>query len=295
MPVRMLVTGATGMVGSELVRRFTSVGLKVRASVHGSEPKPQLFNSDLVEAVPFDFTDKSSVENALEGISEVFLMTPEVPEQAEYVRIFLEQAQKSRVNHVLLMSFLGTDRVPMIRTARWHHESELYLSESGIPYTVIRPNLFMQNFITRYQPSGGLVYLPVGKGKISYVDTRDVAFMAAEIMVTSQQHLSKIYRATGTQSLSLKQACTIISEVIGSHVQFADISEETARHILESSGMAAWQVESTIELYALQRNGLLEEINSDFESVTGAAQTSFIDFVRDYAETLRVLVEHEEE
>ncbi|MFP4014658.1 MAG: SDR family oxidoreductase [Chitinispirillaceae bacterium] len=295
MPVRILVTGATGVVGTELVRRFAAVGVGVRAAIRGQARNEKLFGQEVVQTVPFDFTDKTLVDNALDGIREVFLLTPEVPEMAEYVRIFLEQAREKQVSHIVLMSFLGADRVPMIRLSRWHHEAELYVMESGIPYTIVRPNLFMQNFITRTQPSGGLIYLPLGKGKVSYVDARDVAVASAEILVTAHQHASKVYRLTGPQSLSIHQVTQIISEVTRTHVEFADISEETARHVLESSGMPAWHVDANMELYALERAGLLEEVSADYQLLTGTMQSGFLDFARDHANVLRDLVEHEEE
>ncbi|MFP4163593.1 MAG: SDR family oxidoreductase [Chitinispirillaceae bacterium] len=295
MPAHILVTGATGKVGTELVRRFAAVGVSVRAAVHGKQSDEALFSLKAVETVPFDFTDKTLINNALEGIKEVFLLTPEVPEQAEYARIFMEQAKQKQVSHVVHMSFLGADRVPMIRLSRWHNEAELYVRESGIPFTIIRPNLFMQNFISRTQPSGGLIYLPLGKGKVSYIDARDVAVASAEILVTAHQHAGKVYRLTGAQSLSIHQVTEMISEVIGSQVEFADISEETARHVLESSGMPAWHVEANMELFALERAGLLEEVSPDYQLVTGTLQSSFVDFARDYAGMLKDLVEHEEE
>jgi len=290
MTARILITGAASVLGAEAVRRFVSARIPVRAARHGVFTDER-HSTGLVENVPFDFTDKELVSRALNNINHVFLLLPLTSEMGEYARIFINQAALSGVSHIVQVSFLSVDKIPMIKIARWHHEAEEYLTESGISYTILRPNIFMQQFTSLFSPSGGLIYLPFGKGAVSYVDARDVALCAQEIIMNAEAHAGRTYRITGAQKYSLHKAASLITEVIGSHVMYADVSEETSRDIMGSLGIPHWKADAFLELYALVRNGLLDEINTGYEEITGTVPSLFLDFVRDYADVLRGLVE----
>ncbi|MCL2689585.1 MAG: NAD(P)H-binding protein [Chitinispirillia bacterium] len=290
MAARILITGAASVLGAEAVRRFAGARVPVRAASHGVFVDERL-SSPLVENVPFDFTDKELVSNALKNIDRVFLLLPLTSEMGEYARIFINQAAISGVSHIVHVSFLSVEKIPMIKIARWHHEAEDYLTESGISYTILRPNIFMQQFTSLFSPSGGLIYLPFGKGAVSYVDARDAALCAQEILMNAQAHAGRIYRITGSQKWNLHKAASLITEVIGSHVMYADVSEETSRDIMLSLGIPAWKADALLELYALIRNGLLDDISRDYEEITDTVPSLFLDFLRDYADVLRGLVE----
>jgi len=289
MKARILITGAASVLGAEAVRRFVSARVPVRAARHGVLTDER-HSGGLVESVPFDFTDKELVNNALKNINQVFLLLPQTSEMGEYARIFINQAAISGVSHIVLVSFLSVDKIPMIKIARWHHEAEEYLTESGIAYTILRPNIFMQQFTSLFSPSGGLIYLPFGKGAVSYIDARDAALCAREILMNTEAHAGRIYRITGAQKWNLHKAASLITEVIGSHIIYADVSEETSRDIMGSMGIPSWKADALLELYALVRNGLLDEVSPDYEEITGSAPSPFLDFVRDYADVLRGLV-----
>jgi len=291
MAARILITGAAGVLGAEAVRRFASVNVPVRAARHGFLTDERRYSTGLVENVPFDFTDKELVSRALKNIDRVLLLLPLTSEMGEYARIFINQAVMSGVSHIVQISFLSVDKIPMIKIARWHHEAEEYLTESGIPYTILRSNVFMQQFTSLFSPSGGLIYLPFGKGAASYVDARDAALCAQEILMNPSPYGGRICRITGAQKLSLHKAASVITEVIGSHVMYADVSEETSKDIMSSLGIPNWKADAFLELYALIRNGLLDEVSNDYENITGTVQSTFLDFVRDYADVLRGLVE----
>ncbi|MDG5814333.1 NAD(P)H-binding protein [Chitinispirillales bacterium ANBcel5] len=291
----ILITGATGVAGLEVIRRFGAMGIKVRAAIHRQKGALERLYPGIIEPVRFDFADQKLVDTALEGIKTVLLITPAVPEQAEYVRIFLERARLSGVSHIVRLSMFGTDKVPLIKYMLWHHEAEQIVKESGLDFTILRPNMFMQNFLTRMQPTGGLIYLPLGKGAVSYFDAKDFAAAAYDILLAPRAHKGNIYTFTGSQGLSMFQTTSLISEVIGTHVEYADISEETARHVLEGSAINGLLIDATIEHYAFQRVGLASEVTHDYERVTGNAAGLFVDFVRDNADLFRELVEHEEE
>ncbi|MDR2729080.1 MAG: NmrA family NAD(P)-binding protein [Chitinispirillales bacterium] len=226
MAARILITGAASVLGAEVVRRFVSAKVPVRAARHGVLTDENL-SSEFVESVPFDFTDKELVSRALKDINHVFLLLPLSSEMGEYARIFINQAALSGISHIALVSFLAVEKIPMIKMARWHHEAEEYLTESGIPYTILRPNIFMQQFTSLFSPGGGLIYLPFGRGAVSYVDARDAALCSHEILMNVSPHAGRVYRITGAQKCTLQKAAALITEVIGSHVVYADVCEET--------------------------------------------------------------------
>ncbi len=296
MTARILITGATGMVGKEVLRKFAAVGVAVRAAVHKSDHFSTEFHaSRTIEPVSFDFTDQQMIDNALKDVDMVLMITPSVSDLSEYVRIFLHRAKHSHISHIVKISNFGTGMAPMIKLSGWHHEAELLLQESGINHTIVRVNSLMQYFFSCMQPMGGLLDLPLGRGAVSFIDARDVAVALLEIFTCSLKHSNKVYNLTGPQMVSLFKATSIISEVIGQHVEYVDISEETARHVMESTGMPAWRIDLYLELYAFYRAGLASNVTDHYQHITGAAPKTLADFAKDHEKTLRAIVEHEEQ
>ncbi|KMQ50935.1 hypothetical protein CHISP_2077 [Chitinispirillum alkaliphilum] len=295
MSARILVTGATGYLGKEVLRRYSLMGVEVRAAVHRTDHAVKELRSEMIETVPLDFTDKSLVENALEGVEIIVLITPAVSELSEYVRIMLDVAKSSSVSHVIKISPTSVKKVPMIKLSKWHREAEMLLEESGIDYTIVRHNCLMQYFFSCMQPTGGLIYLPLGKENVSFIDARDVAVAISEISMSLGNHRKRAYNLTGPQALSMFKATSIITEVISQHVEYADISEETTKHVMDGMGIPSWLSDLYLELYAFYRAGLACDVSEDFELITGGSSTTFLDFARDHADLFRNIVEHEEE
>jgi len=145
MPSRTLVTGATGTVGSFLVRELSKRGEPTRAAVH-TEAKAGRIAEANIEIFEMDFADKASVDAALKGIEKVYLLTPFSPGQVEMAGFFIDRAVEAGVRYIVRQSAAGAE-TEAITLLRGHRMAEARVEESGIPYTHLRPNSFMQNFV----------------------------------------------------------------------------------------------------------------------------------------------------
>ena len=157
----ILVTGATGTVGSEVVKQLLSKGLKVRAAVH-SRPAPKG-----AESVQLDLNSAESVRAAMKGVEKLFLLTPMSDRATEQVRNALKSAKDAGVTHVVRLSAAGADEKSPNILLKWHGESEELVKKSGIAYTILRPGVFMQNFANFMGGTikQGAIYAAAGEGR----------------------------------------------------------------------------------------------------------------------------------
>src|SRR6266571_2588833 len=207
----VLVTGATGTIGRDLVKILSENGVLVRAGVRDQAKARKQFGADIALAT-FDFEDTSSFPGALEGVEKVFLLPPLMSNQVEVANAFVDAAKRGGVRHSVKLSAIGADASPPYTFGKWHAANEEHIRESGLAFTFLRPNSFMQNFITYFPPRNGAIYLPWGTGTASFVDTRNIASVAAEVL-TSDGHEEKIYTLTGPAALGIAEVAPILSEV----------------------------------------------------------------------------------
>ena len=280
---KILVTGATGNVGGELVKQLVTYNVPFRAMVRHPKDVEALAQQG-VEAVVADFNDEQSVAAALEGIDRAFLLTPSSEEAETQQKTFVELAARAGVKHIVKQSQWAADADSPVRFLRYHAAVEEKIQESGLAYTFLRPNLFMQGLLgfrdTIVQQDK--FFAAVGEAKISAVDTRDIAAVAAAVL-TGEGHTGKIYNLTGPQALSHAEMAEELSAALGRPIQFVDVSPEAMHDTLLQVGFPAWQAEGLIEDYAHYARGEAAEVTHDIEKATGQAPHSFDVFARDYA------------
>jgi uncharacterized protein YbjT (DUF2867 family) len=299
----ILVTGATGTVGSEVVKRLTSPssslssGSRVRAAVHSKDKADKLRNENkTIEIVDVDYNKPETIVDALNGMDKLFLLTLPTPNMSEFALSLIKEAKKNDVKHIVKLSVLDADAEPGIMIGRVHREEEKIIEESGIPYTFLRAGAFMQNFINYFGETirtQNAIYHPAGDGKVSFVDVRDIAAVATEILLAKnneikskqqqQQHEHKKYGITGNEALSYSQAAEILSNVLGRRISYVNITEEDARKAMKKMGMEVWLVDALLELYSLIRSGNASQTTTVVEQITGRKPISLEQFVRDYA------------
>ena len=144
----------------------------------------------------------------------------------------------------------------------------------------------MQNFVTHFSPRNGSIYLPWGNGTASFVDTRDIASVAAEVL-TSDGHEGKIYTLTGPAALGIADVARILSEAAGRELKYVDVPEDAARDGMLQAGLPQWQVEPIMELHAINKQSRWSAVTSDIENVTSTPATDFAEFARDHADRFR--------
>jgi len=280
----VLVTGVTGTIGRDIAKRLSEGGVSVRAGVRDqAKAKKELPD---IALVPFDFENEKMFSAALEGVEKVFLLPPLLPNQLELMNRFVDAAKRAGVGHIVKLSAIGIDDETQPTAIKWHGASERHIRESGVAFTFLRPNSFMQNFITYFPPRNGAIYLPWGNGTASFVDTRDIANVAAKAL-TSDGHGGRIYTLTGPATLGIAEVALILSEVAGREFKYVDVPEAAARDGMLQAGVPPWQVELVLELHAINKQNRWSAVTSDVEKVTGTPPTDFAQFARDHADKFR--------
>ena len=281
----ILVTGATGNNGTEIVKRLAMARVQVRAMVRNRE-RASAIALPRVEVVEGDFDRPATLLSALAGVERAFLLTNS-SERAQSQQIaFIDAARQSGVAHIVKLSQFGAEAHSPVRFLRYHAAVEAALQASGIAYTLLRPNLFMQgllNFRSTIATQNAF-YAAAGEAKVSAVDVRDIAEVAVAAL-TESGHEGKLYELTGPQALTHAEMAEGLSRALGRQVAFVDIPPEAMREALLGFGVPVWQADGLIEDYAHYRRGEAAAVTSGVRDATGNAPRGFEEFARDYAAT----------
>jgi uncharacterized protein YbjT (DUF2867 family) len=289
----ILVTGATGTLGSEVIKQLSSVtpAVNIKAGVHSAQNVKK--NSDRVEVVLIDYNKPETLKEALNQVDKLFLLTPDVPNAHELASNMVIEAKKAGIGHIVKQSVMGADLEADVDTMRLHRQAEKIIEQSGIPFTFLRPNEFMQNFVNFHSPSiknNNAFYLPLEDAKVSLVDVRDIAAVAVKSLTedrSDKHNNNKTYLITGQEALSYHQAADILSNATGKKISYVNISEEEARGAMKEMGMSDWLINTISELHGYFRKGNASQVSSAVEEVTGKKPISFSQFAKDYAEAFR--------
>jgi uncharacterized protein YbjT (DUF2867 family) len=281
----ILITGASGNVGTELARVLKSRGVPFRAMVRSPEVAKRIDILADAELVAGDFNDSATVARALARIERAFLLTPS-SEQAEAQQSeFVEVARREGVGHIVKLSQWAADAGSPVRFLRYHAAVEQAVRASGLAYTFLRPNLFMQGLLA-YRASivaEGRFFAAAGDARISAVDVRDIAAVAAAAL-TEPGHEGRTYDITGPEALTHAEMAERLSDALGRRVEFVDVPPDAMRQALIGFGVPVWQADGLIEDYAHYRRGEASAVASGVQDVTGGAPRSFAEFARDYAQ-----------
>lgn len=278
----ILVTGATGTIGSQVVAELArDSAVTVRAGVRDAKKASSLPNG--AAAVDFDYARPDTLAAACSGADKVFLLTPLAEDQVELGQRLVEAAKSAGVKHIVKLSALGADIEPGIQLGRWHRAVEKAIEASGMAWTFLRPNNFMENFVNFYPPDReGAIYLPWGEGAVSFVDGRDVARCAAAALA-GDGHEGKAYTPTGPAAFTVAEAAATIAKVTGRAIKYVDVPEDAAKRAMLDMQIPPWMVDALMELHAVDKAGYAAVVTEDVKKLTGKAPRSFEDFARDNA------------
>ena len=274
----VLVTGATGNVGSQVVELLLAAGVPVRAAAANVDAVRARFG-DQVEAVVLDFTDASTWAAAYSGVQRMFLMRPpHLGKPKTQMLPSLEAAKAAGVGNVVLLSLQGAEHNTVVP----HHALEVWLRESRLSWTFVRAAFFMQNLTTTHLTDvrdRGTIMVPAGDGATAFVDARDVAAVAAEALLHPDKHRHASWTPTGPQALTYTEIATTLTDVLGRPIRYARPGLlRYARHARTVLAMPWGMVAVTCAIYTIARLGRAGGLTDDVHTVTGNHPTSFRDF-----------------
>ena len=276
----IVVIGATGNVGSELVAQLHLLDYPLRALVRDPARALEILGPE-IELVPGDLARPQSLDAALAGADRMFLCCATSREQVELETHAIEAAARVGLAHVVKLSMLGADPRSPVPYRRWHGEIERRLERSGVAYAHLRPTFFMQTTRGMLAPDGAL-YVPVGDGRIAWIDVRDVASAAVRAL-TEEGHEGRAYELSGPQSLTFADVAATLSAATGLAIEHVDVPTDAARDGMLAAGMPGWQVEASMAMLEMMREGGLDVASDDYERLVGVPPHSFDDFARDFA------------
>jgi uncharacterized protein YbjT (DUF2867 family) len=281
----ILVTGATGTIGRAVVKDLVQKKGSVRAAVRDKAKASKQFDP-AVQLIEFDFEKPDTFSRALDGVGKLFVLPPLTTNQTELVNALVDSAKKSGVQQIVKLSVIGVETGLAFKIGDSHAASDQHVRDSGISYTILRPNSFMQNFINYFPPRDGVIYLPWGNGKASFIDAYDIAAVAAESF-TGDGHAGKIHTLTGPAALGVADVARILSQASGREIKYVDVPESAARDGMLQAGLPQWQVDALLELHAINKQSLWSAVTSDVQEITGRPPVSFEQFARDNAGKFR--------
>jgi uncharacterized protein YbjT (DUF2867 family) len=275
----ILVTGATGLNGKELVQRLSARGVPVRALVRNVAKAEALAALPNVQIVEGDLARPETLVRPLQGVQRAMLISSSDPGMLDVQTNFIEAARNTGVTHVVKLSGIIPELDSPFRFARMHAEIERRLEVSGLAFTHLRAGEFMPSYF-RQVPSivaKGALFLPMEDARIASVDVGDIAEVAA-IVLTTSGHEGKIYPLTGPEALTMTEVAAKLSAATGKTIRYVNVTPEDAKKARLAAGMPPFLVDALDELFAERRRGKESVVSPMVETLLGRPATSFDEF-----------------
>jgi len=280
----ILITGASGNVGQEVLAQIAKTGREIRAAFQSAAKAATAPPG--VETVVLDYNQPETVRGALLDVERVFLVGPVTPDLPQLERNATDEIKRSGVRQIVKLSAMGGQAATF---PRQHEESENYIKSSGLPYTFLRPNGFMQNMVNYNGAtirSQNAFYGTQGDGQVSHIDVRDIAAVAVRVL-TEDGHTGKTYTLTGPEALTNSTIAAILSGAIGRAIKYVDLPPEQMKLALLAAGMSEWNANALLDLNDLYRSGGASAVTSDVEQILRREPTTFEQFAQNYSSSLR--------
>lgn len=282
------VTGASGTVGREVVKQLQSSGAAFRAAVSSSS-SAEAARARGLDAVICDYHQVETVRAALHGCDTLFLLGANLPDQTELEIGVVETAKTTGVQHIVKLSVMGAPD-ESYSLAHVHRPVEKAIEASGLGWTFLRPNSYMQNVVTFMKPTiqlDSMFYTASADARISHVDARDIAAVAAQALTAPEQHRGQAYVLTGPEALTYDELAATISSALGRPITHVSLPAEDLRAGMLAEGLPEPLADRLLDLERYFREGKASLISSDIARVTGQPARPLTDYLRDHTELLK--------
>jgi uncharacterized protein YbjT (DUF2867 family) len=280
---KVLVTGATGNVGSRVILELLERGVPVRALVRDQGKASEMLG-DGVELTVGDFGDPESLLRALEGVESVFLACANQPRQVEYETRVIDAARDMGAGRIVKLSALGTERGSSVAFWDWHARIEAHLRASGIPSVVLRPSFSMANLLASAEAVQytGKLFAPAGDARISMIHPRDVG-AAAAVALVEDGHEGETYTLTGPEAITFEGVAKYLSEAVGREIEYLNVPDEAARQSMTEQGLPEFVAAQIVTVFGVLRQGAQARPTGTVQDLTGHDPRALADFARENA------------
>lgn len=287
MKLRTLVIGGTGTIGQSLVELLQKGGQNFKVMTR-SEEKAAIMRDSGVDVVMGALGDWPTIDNILEDIDQIFLVTSPHPRQVEWQNGLIDRAKGKGILKIVKVSVVGAEAGSDIHLSDWHGQTEDHLRESGIDHVILRPHSFMQNMLMNIPTikEQGNFYQSLGETKIPFIDTRDIA-KAAYKCLTSTDYDNGTYEVTGPTAVDYNEFANALSKETGLEIKAVAIPPEAHNQGMKAAGLPDWLAD---DLTAFNKQWIAEgasEPSEALEIITNAHSYTIQDFARDYADDFK--------
>jgi uncharacterized protein YbjT (DUF2867 family) len=279
----IVVTGATGNAGSEVVRGLISRGERVKAFVRDAGRARQVLGED-VELAVGDFADPASVRAALEGAGALLLSCADDPRRVGWETAAIDAAVAAGVRRIVKLSAAAAEPGSPVAFWDWHGQVEQYLRSCGTGWVILRANWYMSNVLAAASgvAAEGRLYAPAGQARIAMIDPRDVG-AAAVAVLSAPGHEGQTYLLTGPRAITYDEVAAGLSAATRRRVEFVDIPGDAAYQAMIGDGMPGFVAEQIVAMFARLRQGAGAQVSPAVETLTGSAPRDFACFATDHA------------
>jgi uncharacterized protein YbjT (DUF2867 family) len=270
-----LIVGASGTVGSEIVKLLKAQGRRVRTTTS------RAVSSADGEKVQINLATGAGIKEAFEGVDQAFLLSPPgFADQHAILQPLIQEAKRRGLKKVILMTALGANAVETSPFRR----AELELEKSGLTYNIVRPNWFYQNFNTFWSQGikvEGKIQLPAGDAKTGFIDARDVSAFVAKLL-TTHDFDNQAFDITGPQSVTHGEVAEALSKALKKPVTYQDLDPQVLKKGLVSAGLPEDYVNFMILIFGFLREGYNSTVNANFKKVVGRDPIGLKKYVSDH-------------
>jgi uncharacterized protein YbjT (DUF2867 family) len=279
----IVVTGATGNAGSEVVRAVTARGARVRAFVRDPGTARARLGAD-VELAAGDLADRRSVRAAFEGADALLLSCADDPRRVGWETAAIDAAVAAGVRRVVKLSAATAEPGSPVAFWDWHGQVEQHLRASGAGWVILRASWYMSNLLAGAPrvAAEGRLYAPAGEARIAMIDPRDVGAAAAAVL-SSPGHEGQTYLLTGPRAITYAEVAAELSAATESRVEFIDVPDDAARQAMIGDGLPGFAAEQIVKMFGRLRQGAAAQVSPAVETLTGSAPRDFASFARDHA------------